>query len=66
MEVIISRINSIPSLKSTYVNSLQDTRTLSDVFQKIKKKFVQANPKQINNRVGQLSWQIYRCTLIEI
>ena len=59
MEVHISKINSIPSLISTNLNGLQHIRTLSDVFQKVKKVFGQANPKQINNCVGQLSWQTF-------
>ena len=58
-EVIISKINSIASVKSTYLNGLQNIRILSDVFQKIKNIFMPANPKQINNRVGQLSWQSF-------
>ena len=55
MEVIISKFNSIPSVKSTYLNGRQNIRTLSDVFQKVKNVFVQANPKPINNCVEQLS-----------
>ena len=59
MEVIISKFNSIPSVKSTYLNGRQNIRTLSDVFQKVKNVFVQANPKPINNCVEQLSQQTF-------
>ena len=37
IEVINSKINYIPSVKSTYLNSLHNIRTLSDVFLKVKK-----------------------------
>ena len=53
IEVIGSKINSTPSAKSTYLTGIQNIRTLSDVFQKVKNVFVQANPKRINDYVGE-------------
>ena len=53
MEVLIMKIQSIPTLNTRYILGL------TDIFKKVKNVFFNANPKRINDRVGQLSWQTF-------
>ena len=59
MEVLIMKIESIPTLNTVYENNYQNKRELKDIFKKVNNIFAKANSKQINDRIGQLSWQTF-------
>ena len=59
MEVVIMKIQSIPTLYTRYLNNIQNTGKLTHIFKKVKYIYNNANPKRINDRIGQLNWQTF-------
>ena len=53
------KIQSIPTLYKRYLNNIRNIRELTHIFKKVKNIFSNANPKPINDWIGQLSWQIF-------
>ena len=59
MEVLIMKIQSIPTLHTRYLNNIQNIRELTHIFKKVKNIFSNTNPKRKNDRIGQSSWQTF-------
>ena len=59
MEVLIMKIQSIPTLNTRYINNIQNILELTDIFKKVKNDFLNANPGRIGDRVGQSSWHTF-------